>query len=173
MKILVLIYLIIVANICIGYAQNFKNISEGISNCQLKEGIRKITKEEYYQSIRMKIYETGKLFFINNSDTLFFLETYVPEEGSFYGKIWNNHNNSMDYSYRFGQLDFNIDKVFTDYTCKLLRKWDINAIRKEEKQNSTMFNPLLIFGSRVIKQGANYRFDCLSFNEFFLLERDR
>jgi hypothetical protein len=173
MKIHLIIISIMFVNLYSCSAQTFYKISKNISDCQLKEGIRKEDKEDYYHDIRIKLNDLGQLKFVEKSDTLFLLESYNIENGSFYGKIWNTHSNKVEYIYNQGKFDFNPDKIFTNYMCFLISKWNINSIREEEKKNSTMTNPLLIFGSRIIKKGSDYNIDCIMFNEFFNLERDK
>ena len=150
----------------------FVKISQEISKQQLEQGIRSGDKD-YFHEIRIKLSELGKLNFYNSScDTLFLLESYDIENANFYGKIWNNEG-FVAYTYNNG--NFNFDKVgaYTQYTCKLIQDWDIKKIRHEESTNSTMFNPLLIYGTRVIIQNGTIKVDSIQFKEFFLLERDR
>lgn len=61
-----------------------------------------------------------------------------------YGKIWSNKA-KINYTYKQGTFNFGENDVFCDFTCKLLEKWDIKTIRKEEAQNSTMTSPFYLW----------------------------
>lgn len=148
-----------------------KEVSLAISKQQLKEKLRSKV-EDPFNDIRMKLIESDHLNDFQNCDTLFFLETYEYESGTFYGRIWNLKT-SLDYTYHQGKFSFGKNDVFTSYACELVEKWDIKTIRKEEKENSTMINPFFINGSRVILKENKIKVDCIGFDEFFLLERDK
>ena len=150
----------------------FKEISLQISECQTKEGIR-CKGEDYYNNVRIKLVESGMLSLFDKVDTLYFLETYDIESGKYYGEIWNSENKCLTFIFNQGKFVFNGPSIFTAYTKKLIEEWDLPTIRLEEKTNSTMINPLLILGSRVINLNEIFRVDCIKFKEFFLLERDR
>lgn len=149
----------------------FKEVSLAISKKQLKEDLRKKGKD-YYHTIRMELIEMGKLKPLKDNDTLFFLETYEYETGVFYGKIWNAKT-SVSYSYKQGEFSFDENEVFTAFTCELIENWDVKTIRKEEKENSTMTSPFFIYGTRVVVEEKDIKVDCIGFNEFFSLDRDR
>ena len=118
------------------------------------------------------MFKTGKLNFVDKSDTLFFLESSDIESASIYGKIWNSIGH-IEYIYNRGNYKFNVSEVYTDYTCKLLQSWDTASIKKEEKLNPAGFTPRNIYGTRIIKNRSNLQIDCILFKEFFKLERDR
>ena len=88
-----------------------------------------------------------------------------------YGKIWSTKA-KINYTYKQGTFNFGENDVFCDFTCKLLEKWDIKTIRKEEAQNSTMTSPFFIYGTRAIINNEAIKIDCIGFNEFFSLEKD-
>jgi len=149
----------------------FKEVSLAISKKQLKENLRK-KGCDYYHTIRMKLNKLDSMSVFQNCDTIFLLETYEYETGVFYGKIWGGEA-VMEYSYKNEEFTFGDIDIFTAFTCELIKKWDINTIKKEERENSTMTSPLFINVTRVIIEKDNIKVDCIGFNEFFLLERDR
>lgn len=146
-----------------------KEVSLAISKEQLKEDLR--TKgEDYYHTIRTKLIELDSLDIFQNSDTLFLLETYEYETGTFYGKIWSTKT-IINYTYKLGTFNFGESSVFSDFTCDLLEKWDIKTIREEEMQNSTMTSPFFIYGTRAIIKDEAVKVECIGFKEFFSLEK--
>ena len=168
-----LIYLVLMAAFTDIKSQDaLKEMSLKISECQAKEGIR-CEGEDYYNNVRIKLIETGMLRLFDKVDTLFFLETYDIESGKYYGEIWGVNDKRL--TFIFNQIDFTFNEpsIFTAYTRKLIDKWDVQSIRLEEKSNSTLTNPFLILGSRVINLNGTFKVDCIKFKEFFLLERDR
>lgn len=166
--ILVSIILLISINTCTN--NRLKELSLSISSQQFKDKLRIEEKGKVYD-IRMELIELGKFSEFINSDTLFMLETYDCVSGDFYGKMWDSKT-SINYTYSFGEFSFDKDMIFTNYTCKLIEKWDVKTIQKEERLNSAMTNPFFIIGSRVVLKRNDIIVDCIGFNEFFLLERD-
>lgn len=163
--------MLLVLNLNQGCTNNIlKDVSLVISKEQLKEDLRK-EGEDYYHAIRTKLIELDSLEKFQSSDTLFFLETYEYETGTFYGKIWSTKA-KINYAYKQGIFNFEESGVFSDFTCELLEKWDIKTIQEEESQNSTMTNPFFIFGTRAIIKDEAIKVDCIGFNEFFSLENN-
>lgn len=150
---------------------SFEEVSLAISKEQLKKDLRTKGKDHYH-AIRMELIKLDSMDVFNNSDTLFFIETYEYETGFFYGKIWSTKA-KINYTYNQGTFTFGESGVFTDFTFKLIERWDIKTLRKEEEENSTMTSPFFIYGTRVIVENKEIKVDCIGFNEFFLLERDR
>lgn len=170
---LLVLFTSFILNSYIGCSQNnLKEISEKIIECQLSNEIKKKTPTNTYHEIRMDLINNEKLGFIKSIDTIYILETYSYEIEIFYGNIWNG-TSKLEYSYNKNKFDFNIGKIFSNYTIELIENWDIETIRYEERNNSTMTNPNLIYGTRVIRNESEIDVDCICFDEFFLLERDR
>lgn|GEM_PF-1259939 len=155
------------------YSQDmFKTISKKLYKCQLRiKPKEKDLKSSFYE-IRMKMDSLNKFNSFEHEDTIYFLESYGIEDGTYYGKIWSK-NNEIEYTYYQGNFDFNQEKVFTQYTCKLIEAWNIAAIHNEENINSTMTSPLTIFGSKIILKKSKIKVKCVKFKEFYNLERDR
>jgi hypothetical protein len=99
------------------------------------------------------------------------IESYSVENGNFYGLIWNTFD-KIGYVYSNKKFEFDVNKIYTDYTCKLVQAWDIPSIRQDERINSTMVNPRNIYATRVIKSKGVLKIDCIMFKEFFLIDRD-
>ena len=154
-----------------GVSQSFNSISKQISRYEFTTGIRK-TNEDCFFDVRGKLNSLGRLNFIGKSDTIFLLESYNVENGDFYGRIWNAYD-KVEYIYNNEKFDFNVNQIFTDYTCKLIINWDTTSIRHEEKINSLLTNPLNIYATRVIKIKDGFKIDSILFKEFFSLSRDR
>jgi len=172
MKTLILAFVMTLSFFTSGCAQGtFKDVSSMLSKYQLEKGLRSGDKD-YYHEIRTKLIETNKLDVFEKFDTLFILEAYDMENANFYCEIWTS-NKHLVYTYNRGSFNFDEESVYTAYTRKLIQEWNTEEIRREEQTNSTMTNPLQIYGSRILRNGEKFKIDCLVFKEFFLLERDR
>lgn len=154
-----------------GMSQSFNSISKKISKYEFSTGLRKV-KKDYFFHIRKQLNSLDKLDFITKSDTLFLLESYSVENGNFYGLVWNAFD-KVGYIYNNKKFEFDVSKIFTDYTRELVQGWDTTSIRQEERTNSTMTNPRNIYATRVIKSKDVLKIDCIMFKEFFLIDRDR
>ena len=130
-------------------------------------------KAESFHSLRTKLYNEGKLNFINSDfDTLYILETYEIESGTYAGRIWNRKD-ALNYTYNKNSFSFNQQKLFTDYTVQLIQNWDTVGIRMEGNINATNLPEKYINGTRVFIANAKTGIECIKFKEFFKLERDR
>ena len=69
----------------------FSKLSKQISHCQLKMGLRK-KKFNIGHKVRMELYHLGKLYFFNQSDTLFIVESSDIQSGRIFGQIWNSQS---------------------------------------------------------------------------------
>ncbi|GAB2686214.1 hypothetical protein GCM10027037_05040 [Mucilaginibacter koreensis] len=153
-------------------AQSFTKISKKISAYQLREGVRRPGKDRF-NDVRLKLYELGKLSFINTAKEVFFLESYELENETFYGLVWDK-NNKVNYSYHQGIFSYTDSLRYTKYMIKLVKNWEINSIRKEKQDNATMIPSSSVYATRVSKNGDGYiDINSVSFKEFFNLNRDR
>lgn len=116
--------------------------------------------------------ESDSLYFINQKvDTVYLLEMYDIETGISYGSIWNKCK-TLNYTYNYGDtIEFNLDNLFTKHTKKLVSAWDIDEIRKEERENPGFISRSTICAIR-INIGEKNKIDMVSFAEFFNFERD-
>lgn len=125
-----------------------------------------------FATTRKMLNESDSLFFINQkTDTVFLLEMYDMETGISYGCIWNKCKSQNYTYYHGGILEFKTDNLFTKYTRKLVSAWNINEIRKEEKNNPGFISRKTICATRIII-GEKSKVDMISFEEFFNFERD-
>lgn len=129
-------------------------------------------KGESFHNLRTKLYSEGKLNFINSDfDTLYLLEAYEIESGTYSGRIWNRKG-ALNYTCNKNIFSFDQQKLFTAYTIQLVQTWDTTAIRIEEKINATSLPEKYINGTRVFIINTKTQIECIKFKEFFELERD-
>lgn len=156
----------------IANAQSFRKISKKVSSCQLKKGIRKAGKDGFNE-VRLKLYSQGKLSFVDTASRVFFLESYEVESGIIYGLCWDG-NNMVNYTYYQGSFSYGDSLRYTSYMVQLIENWDINTIRKEERENAIMMPGSLIYATRIItKGGGDITVSSITFRDFFKLDRDR
>lgn len=150
-------------------AQNFVATSKKVEKtCANKS----VWKGKTFHNLRTELYNDGRIAFVESMlDTLYILESYAIEAGDYTGKIWNSKG-SLSYNYLKGRFNYP-DKVFTDYTVRLVETWDTASIRKEEIENATSLPEKWIKATRIINQSGKVKIDCINFREFFKLERDR
>ena len=165
-----LIIFVLLVSISCG-SQNFSKLSKKVSTRQ--EDKTGTSKGYTFHQIRKKLFrekESGLLK--KDFDTLYLLETFSIESGTYYGKIWSK-NDSMSYSYATGKFNFINQNRFTLYTCYLVTKWDTLSIRYEEKKYSDMIPNYTIYASMIIKKNNSFEIKTLMFKEFFKVDRDR
>jgi hypothetical protein len=151
--------------------KGFIRVSKKIEKeCTSVKGRRKGTS---FHELRTKLYNEGKLNFINsNADTLYILETYEIESGTYLSSIWNRKD-VLNYTYNRNIFSFDQQKLFTNYTVQLVQNWDTATIRKEESVNANSLPERYIYATRVSIANAKTKIECIKFREFFKLERDR
>lgn len=130
-------------------------------------------KGESFHNLRTKLYNEGKLNFINSDfDTLYILEVYEIESGTYTGRIWNKKG-ALNFTYNKNNFSFDQQNLFTAYTIQLVQSWDTAAIRMEEKINAGSLPEKYINGTRVFISDTKTQIGCIKFKSFFKLERDR
>jgi hypothetical protein len=151
--------------------KGFISISEQVEKKSI--GKRDIWKGESFHDLRTKLYRDGRLNFISSDfDTLYILESYESESGTYIGRIWNK-DDALNYTYNRNSFSFDQQKLFTDYTVRLVQNWDTTEIRKEESMNANNLPEKYINATRVFIANAKTKIQCIKFKEFFKLERDR
>lgn len=126
-----------------------------------------------FNELRTKLYNEGRLNFINsNLDTLYLLESYEIESGTYVSRIWNK-NGFLNYTYTKGNFSFDQQQLFTNFTVQLVQKWDTATIKKEESVNAISLPEKYINATRVFMVKKKTKINCIKFKEFFKLERDR
>jgi hypothetical protein len=128
----------------------------------------------YKRDARMKIYQSDSAYFLKEKiDTLYLLEGYNIETGTFYGTIWNRQK-SISYNYFKRHLALQKESTFTDYQVQLITRWDIATLRKEEKTSGNWFdNNLQLNGLRCYKKGNDWQVDEIYFKNFYDPKRDK
>ncbi|WP_332001478.1 hypothetical protein [Chitinophaga sp.] len=136
-------------------------------------GVKGKWKGTTFHELRTKLYNEGKLNFISSDfDTLYLLESYEIESGTYVSRIWNEKG-SFNYTYNRNSFSFDQQKLFTDYTVQLVQKWDTATIRREESVNASSLPEKYINATRVFIANTKVKIECIKFKEFFKLERDR
>ena len=135
--------------------------------------VKRKWKGTSFHELRTKLYNEGRLNFINSDfDTLYILESYEIESGTYVSRIWNKKD-VLNYTYSRNSFSFDQQKLFTDYTIQLVQNWDTATIRKEENVNANSLPEKYINATRVFIANAKAKIECIKFKEFFKLERDR
>lgn len=144
--------------------EKYNPTHKGLSSNDISNGIS-------FHKIRMKMYKDKHPAFLTTKiDTLFLIEEYHLDDGSFGSKIWNTENN-INYTYQFGKFEYPTN-LFSKYMIALVQKWDTTQIRREEADYSNMNPSSIIYSTRVIKISNGYKIDTFSFRNFFKLGRD-
>lgn len=146
----------------------FKTISADID--RLHRGDR-LSIGETFHDVRLKLYKTGRLDFLNTAHSFFMLQTYVLEDGLFYGRIWSK-NDSISYSYHAEKFEYNLISPFSTEMTRLIGSWDTTAIRSNERNFGALTHSKNIYGTRVQKNGRKYHLDIIQFSDFTDVSRD-
>jgi hypothetical protein len=113
----------------------------------------------------------GKVGYSKENDTIHTLNM-VGVEGDFYFTIWNR-TNALSYTNVSGKLMQTERYLFTKYMIKLVSEWNVTEIRKEEQINKVTLPERVAYATRIIFNKGKYNIDCLTFNDFFNIKRDR
>lgn len=164
-----LLSMLILSNL---YGQDrFKTVSKKMYACQkvISKGDKGDVK--FFKNTRDKLALIKQYSFFNDFDTLFILESFDIESGTYYGKIWNKEQD-IEYSYFKNNFNFDRHQIYSKYMVKLVSEWNLKEISKEE-ENSHLTSPLLIYASRIVSTHKKIKVDCTVFKEFYNLQRDR
>lgn len=112
----------------------------------------------------------NKVEYSSKNDTVYVLEM-CGVQGNVLITIWNK-NETLSYTNEQGFFESKNDALFTKYMMKLVSEWNISEIRKEEEINSKILPSELIYATRILFNKGKYQIDCISFKDFFNLERD-
>lgn len=123
---------------------------------------------------RMKVYQNDSASFLKGKiDTLYLMEGYNIETGTFYGTIWDKKNR-ISYNYYKANLVLQKQSTFTDYQVQLITRWDTATRKKEEKINGNWLdNNLQINALRCYKKGKDWQIDEIYFKNFYDPKRDK
>lgn len=144
--------------------EKYNPTHKGLSSHNISNGIS-------FHKIRMKMYKDKHPAFLTTQfDTLFLLEEYHLEDGSFTSSIWSIKNN-IYYTYQLNKFYYPTN-LFSKYMIGLVQKWDTTQIRQEEAHYSNTNPSSIIYSTRVIKISNGYKIDTFSFGNFIKLGRD-
>jgi hypothetical protein len=167
-------FFLLLLSVCLnGMSQPFSKISKIVSKYQVRHGFSKRNWARYCYNIRDELYKSGKINFVDKSDTIYFLESSDIVSRCIYGKIWSRSGHLEYVAENKDRIRLNTEGVYTEYTCRLLQSWDTVSIRNEERVNPLGYNSSSICGTRLIKEKSRIRIDCILFKEFFKFERDK
>lgn len=160
---------------CSSFAQNFNRISKDIKEAQLSIEPRAKKYIDCYYNLRKKSKMLKEFFPMTKNDTVFILEQHGDwSDLALTSTIWNANKTISYYSESPGKIFSLTDKPqFIKYMIRLVSEWNIEAIKKEEIENGNIIPSQYVFATRIIFNGKRYQIDCLSFKEFFNLQRDR
>jgi hypothetical protein len=172
MKIIILFLLVVAFSYpCNSQNMNFTDVSKAVSKKHYKAGLKSKKPDEFHK-LRLLLYKQYNPEFIIRSDTLFILESFHYETGEYFGQIWSTKG-EVSYVYNNNQFNTDNQRIFSSYMTMLVEKWDLTSIKVEEKHNSNMLPNNPIIATRVIISNSSILIDCIRFNDFFKLERDR
>ena len=149
------------------------------SHIVISNDIYKIQKSEFGDNIfieALKNYRTqshwlDKLEHSNKNDTVYILE--LPGmQGNYDFTFWNKVD-TISYTNETGAFELVKKPLFTKEMMQLVSDWDIKGIKEEENVNSNLLPNETIYATKVIFFNEKYKIDCISFKNFFNLERDR
>lgn len=167
------LYIVLLYTLCLSTGcqhRYFSKVSKKISKCQLENGIRKPGFNGFFQ-IRAELESYSKTTFFPKVDTMYIIESYDIQSGQFFTQILYNET-SRNYIYQRHHFTFNDENIFDEYMTELVKKWDIETIRKEE--NASFLIPQdQIYASRVIYSKHKILVECLSFKDFYNPEKSR
>jgi len=171
MKIKLAIVLLYMLYACPGCQYSyFSKVSTKISECQLENGIRKQGFNGFFQ-IRKELESYSKTTFFPRVDTMYIIESYDIQSGEVFSQILDTES-SLSYRYLNHHFTFNYEDTFDKYMIELIKKWDIETIRKEEKA-SYLTPEDQIYASRAIYSGHKISVECISFKDFYNPEKSR
>lgn len=145
-------------------------ISQDIYNCQkvrFPENEFAIKSLDIY---RQQFNWVDNLNYSFEEDTLFVLEM-SGIQGNFMYTFWNKAD-TISYTNESGSFMLSNRPLFTEYMMKLVGEWNIQGIKEEEENNSSLYPTESIFASKIIIKNKKYKIDCVKFKDFFNFKRD-
>jgi len=154
--------------------QNWNKISARIKKVQL---LNQPNTKEYincYYNLRQVSNSLKRFSPISKTDTIFMLESHGDWSSlELSSVIWNN-SDTVAYNSNDAGKTYEImsDVLFSNYMMKLVSKWNLEEIKKEEEVNAHSQPQYWNFATRIIFNGKKYKIDCIYFKDFFNLKRD-
>jgi hypothetical protein len=153
-------------------AQSFAEISNKVHTWKKEKGL--ISKDrDAFNEARLAVSSSNKLPLFDTLNCLYFLESSDLERGMIYGLIWSG-DRKVNYTYYRGDVSFDVGSRFTSYMVHLVEKWDLKAIKQEERMNGNLIPSSYIYATKVIKNNSGgINIKSISFRDFFEPDRDR
>lgn len=172
---LIILFLGLFMLMCNSFAQNPNKISKEIKAMQLLVAPKAGKYINCYYDLRKKSNILREFFPTPKNDTIFILELHGDwSTPILVSRLWSSKKTISYSSKNYGKtFHFSDKQQFTNFMIKLVSEWNIEAIRKEEIENGNMISIEHVFATRIIFNGKKYKIDCISFKDFFNLERDR
>lgn len=147
---------------------DYPSFSKHLYKLQKSENCGFYPKDEYKQ--RDKVMD--KLGFINYlSDTVYILKSFIPSEGLFYEAIWTDRGKL---EFKWNNLQYEIgSEYFINRLYPMIENWDIATIKKEEKEHGGILGGASMMGTRLIIENGVMSMDCIAFQEFFDISKDK
>lgn len=104
-------------------------------------------------------------------DTIYLLEAYYMETSTFYEAIWTKKG-KIEYKFQANNIEYKKENnYFIKRLYPLIENWDIPAIKAEDA-NSNILGGGMMLGARVVIKDGKIIAQCISFNEFFDIQKD-
>lgn len=126
---------------------------------------------EGLQVYREKSNMLERLRYSTVNDTVFALEM-LGFQGDLYLTYWNKVD-TISYTNTEGKPEYVSNLLFTKHMMGLVSQWDILKMKEEEKVNFSLISKEPVYATRIIIRKNTYKVECIRFNDFFNLERDR
>lgn len=140
----------------------YMNQIQAFGDTMLLEGI---------QVYRAKSNMLERLRYSTANDTVFALEM-LGFQGDLYLTYWDKVD-TISYTNTEGKPEYVSNLLFTKYMMGLVSQWDILKMKEEEKVNSSLISKEPVYATRIVIRKNTYKVECIRFNDFFNLERDR
>ena len=115
---------------------------------------------------RNRLINQGRIDFISEKDTIYFLEDYDFPSETFYGAIWTKQK-SFYYLYSNSVIEEKDETLFKKDILNLITPWDTTNITRESNLKFNRFNPNhFISAYRVYELGHKIKVDKILFRPF-------
>jgi len=171
MKSYIVILILLISGACVSMKKitDFTTFSETLYKLQKTKKGCSFYPEKSFEN-RNKLGDKFK--FINyKADTVYLLEAFSIETGTLYNAIWTRKG-KVEYKSQASKVEID-SSLFIKRLYKMIENWDIEAIRKEEKEHGNLSDGLMMIGSKMILHEGDAKLECITFKEFFDLQKDK
>lgn len=140
----------------------YKNQIQAFGDTMLLRGL---------QVYREKVDVLEKLRYSTLNDTVFALEQ-LGFQGDLNLTYWNRED-TISYTNTSGAPKYVTHALFSKYMLKLVSQWNIAGINEEERVNPSLVPNEPVFATRIIIRKNKSKVECIKFDDFFNLRRDR